>query len=79
MTTPLDGPRSIGPTIATRLAAGIHSRELLARIGAVGAYRRIARRAAPSAFPVCHYPSLEGALRQAHWDSPTNGGRPGCC
>lgn len=60
---------NIGPTVARRLQEiGIHTSEALRRVGPVAAYRRIVERLGKAA-PVCYYLySLEGALRNKHWN-----------
>ena len=60
---------NIGPTVARRLhEIGIHTIVDLREVGAVNAYRLICQRA-EKAVPVCYYLySLEGALRNQHWN-----------
>jgi DNA transformation protein len=68
--TPLAGSANLGPTIIKRLnEVDIHSREDLQRVGAASAYRRIRAKNPGKTMPVCYYLySLEGALRDVHWD-----------
>jgi DNA transformation protein len=63
--------KNIGVTVAERLhEIGVFTREDLERIGAVEAYRRIKRKHSDITLPRCYYLySLEGALRDVHWDS----------
>ena len=62
--------RNIGPTIERRLGAvGIRTRRDLQRLGAVNAFRQIRKRFSDKSISVCYYLySLEGALRDVHWD-----------
>lgn len=66
----LAGLRNLGPTIIRQLAeVEIHSEEDLHSIGPAEAYRRICARSGGRTVPVCYYLySLEGALRDVHWD-----------
>lgn len=63
--------RNIGPTVAHRLnEIGIRTRGELERVGAVTAYCEIKQRNPETRIPLCYYLySLEGALRDQHWDS----------
>lgn len=69
--TPVEKLRNIGPTIARRLTEiGIHTHGDLRSIGAVTAYQRIRAKNPGKTIPVCYYLySLEGALRDRHWDA----------
>lgn len=68
---PIEELRNIGPTIASRLrAVGIRTRADLLAIGPAGACRRIRAKYPDKRIPVCYYLySLEGALRDEHWDA----------
>ncbi|MGQ0764197.1 MAG: TfoX/Sxy family protein [Gemmatimonadota bacterium] len=68
---PVDQLRNVGPTIARRLREiGIQTSGELRSIGAVNAYARIRARNPGKTIPVCYYLySLEGALRDQHWDA----------
>jgi DNA transformation protein and related proteins len=63
--------KNIGATVAERLhEIGVFNREDLKRIGAPEAYRRIKQKHPEITLPRCYYLySLEGALRDVHWDS----------
>lgn len=67
---PIEQLRNIGPTVAHRLkAVGIHTQADLRAIGSVAAYLRICAKHPGKTVPVCYYLySLEGALRNQHWD-----------
>ena len=62
--------KNIGQKIAGRLnEAGIFTEDDLRTAGAVVAYQKIRRRYPHETLPVCYYLySLEGALRDKHWD-----------
>lgn len=62
--------KNIGATVAQRLhEVGIRTRCDLERLGAVSAYCEIKRRHPEARIPLCYYLySLEGALRDEHWD-----------
>ena len=62
--------KNIGPTIAKTLALiGIKTRSDLERAGPVGAYLHLCASFPNKTWPVCYYLySLEGALRDKHWD-----------
>lgn len=70
-TTPIEELRNIGPTIAHRLReVGVQTVGDLRSIGAAGAYERICAKYPGKTIPVCYYLySLEGALRNQHWDA----------
>ena len=63
--------KNIGATVAARLnAVGIRTRGDLERVGAVSAYCEMKQRFPQTRLPICYYLySLEGALRDQHWDS----------
>jgi len=67
---PIEQLQNIGPTIARRLKQiGIRTRADLWSVGSVTAYRRICAKHPGKTIPVCYYLySLEGALRDQHWD-----------
>lgn len=69
--TPIDRLRNIGPTIAGRLREiGMRTHGDLRSVGAVTAYQRICAQYPGKTIPVCYYLySLEGALRDRHWDA----------
>ncbi|KAB7615457.1 TfoX/Sxy family protein [Amylibacter sp. SFDW26] len=62
--------KNIGPTVARRLnEIGIHSKSDLERVGVVTAYCEVKQRYPEASIPVCYYLySLEGALKNQHWD-----------
>lgn len=62
--------KNIGPTVARRLnEVGIRTRGELERAGSVAAYCEIKQRNPEARTPLCYYLySLEGALRDQHWD-----------
>jgi DNA transformation protein len=68
---PIEQLRNIGPTIARRLKEiGIRTANDLRSVGAVAAYQRICTSHPGKTIPVCYYLySLEGALRNQHWDA----------
>jgi DNA transformation protein len=68
---PVEQLRNIGPTIARRLREiGIRTRDDLRTVGPAAAYRRICAAYPGQTIPVCFYLySLEGALRDEHWDA----------
>ena len=68
---PIEQLQNIGPTIARRLKEiGIRTRADLRSVGSVTAYRRICAKYRGKTIPVCYYLySLEGALRDQHWDA----------
>lgn len=68
---PVEQLRNIGPTIARRLREiGIRTRDDLRTVGPAAAYRRISAAYPEQTIPVCYYLySLEGALRDQHWDA----------
>ena len=61
---------NIGPTIAKNLQRiGINTRADLERATSVGAYLHLTASFPEKTWPVCYYLySLEGALRDKHWD-----------
>ena len=63
--------KNIGATVEQRLnEIGVFTREDLKRIGPAAAYRRIKHNYPDITLPRCYYLySLEGALRDIHWDS----------
>jgi len=67
---PIEELRNIGPTVAARLReVGIRTRAELEAAGPAEAYRRICAKYPGKTIPVCYYLySLEGALRDRHWD-----------
>ena len=67
---PVEQLHNIGPTIARRLKEiGIHTEADLRAVGSIAAYRRICAKYRKKTIPVCYYLySLEGALRNQHWD-----------
>lgn len=69
--TPVEELKNIGPTIARRLREiGIYTHSDLRSVGAVTAYQRICAKYPDKTIPVCYYLySLEGALRDRHWDA----------
>ncbi|CAM2010383.1 TfoX/Sxy family protein [Acanthopleuribacter pedis] len=71
MPTPLGQLKNIGKTIEKRLnEINIHSREDLARVGSVDAYRLICNQHPGKTIPVCYYLySFEGALLDLHWNA----------
>lgn len=68
---PVEQLKNVGPTIARRLREiGIRTKYELRTVGAVTAYRRICAKYPDRTIPVCYYLySLEGALRDQHWDA----------
>lgn len=62
--------RNVGATVAQRLhEIGIHTKADLERVGAVTAYCEMKQRHPEARTPLCYYLySLEGALRDKHWD-----------
>jgi len=62
--------KNIGATVAGRLQEiGITTQADLKAVGPVEAFRRIRERNPGVSIPVCYYLySLEGALRNRHWD-----------
>lgn len=62
--------KNIGVTVAQRLhEIGIRTKGDLERVGAVTAYCEIKQRHPTARTPLCYYLySLEGALRDQHWD-----------
>ena len=70
---PVGALRNIGRTVEQRLASiGVVSRDDLAELGPVEAYRRLSRKHPGQKLPVCYYLySLEAALRDVHWDELT--------
>lgn len=70
---PVGSLRNIGPTVEQRLTSiGVVSRDDLAAMGPVEAYRRLSRKHPDKRLPVCYYLySLEAALRDVHWDELT--------
>ena len=67
---PVSDLRNIGATVASRLhAVGIRTRGDLERVGAVSAYCEMRHRFPETRLSLCCYLySLEGALRDEHWD-----------
>jgi DNA transformation protein len=68
---PVEQLRNVGPTIARRLREiGIRTRDDLRTVGPAAAYRRICAEYPGQTISVCYYLySLEGALRDQHWDA----------
>lgn len=68
---PVEQLRNVGPTIARRLReVDIRTKYELRTVGPVTAYRRICAKYPGRTIPVCYYLySLEGALRDEHWDA----------
>lgn len=68
---PVEQLRNVGSTIARRLREiDIRTRDELRTVGPVTAYRRICAKYPGRTIPVCYYLySLEGALRDQHWDA----------
>jgi DNA transformation protein len=68
---PVEQLRNVGPTIARRLREiGITTRDELRAVGPVAAYRRVCAKYPGRTMSVCYYLySLEGALRNQHWDA----------
>lgn len=68
---PVEQLRNIGPTIARRLREiGVRTRDDLRNVGPAVAYRRLCAANPGQTIPVCYYLySLEGALRDQHWDA----------
>lgn len=62
--------KNIGATVAQRLnEIGIHTKDDLKRVGTVTAYCEMKQRYPEARTPLCYYLySLEGALRDQHWD-----------
>ena len=62
---------NIGPTIAKRLhQIGIRTRSDLEQAGPAAAYLHLCASFSERRLPVCYYLySLEGALRDKHWDA----------
>ena len=62
--------KNIGATVAQRLhEVSIRTKADLARVGPVTAYHEIKQRNPDARTPLCYYLySLEGALRDQHWD-----------
>lgn len=62
--------KNIGPTIEANLnRIGIKTRADLERATSVGAYLHLSASFPEKRWPVCYYLySLEGALRDKHWD-----------
>ena len=62
---------NIGPTIAKRLRQiGIRTRSDLEQAGPVATYLHLSASFSEKRLPVCYYLySLEGALRDQHWDA----------
>ncbi len=62
---------NIGPTIAKRLRQiGIRTRSDLEQAGPVATYLHLCASYPEKRLPVCYYLySLEGALRDKHWDA----------
>jgi len=62
--------KNIGTTVAQRLQEiGITTQADLKAVGAVEAFRQVRERNPSVTTPVCYYLySLEGALRNRHWD-----------
>lgn len=71
---PVEQLMNIGPTVARRLKEiGIRTSFELRDLGAAAAYRKICERLGKAA-PVCYYLySLEGAIRNKHWDDIGSG------
>ena len=69
--TRLSALKNIGATVEQRLnEIGVFTREDLQRIGPATAYREMKRNHPDVTLPRCYYLfSLEGALRDVHWDS----------
>lgn len=67
---PVEQMMNVGPTVASRLREiGIHTSDDLHKVGSVTAYRQICE-CVGRTVPVCYYLySLEGALRNKHWNS----------
>jgi DNA transformation protein len=63
--------RNIGPTIARRLeAVGVRTRGDLESVGPAEIFRRVSDEYPSETISLCYYLySLEGALRDLHWDS----------
>lgn len=68
---PVGALRNIGTSIARRLnEIGVETRGDLQRVGPVAAFERICRRYPNESISVCYYLySLEGALKDLHWDA----------
>lgn len=62
--------KNIGATVAKRLhEVGIRTKDDLERVGVVTAYCEMKQRHPEAITPLCYYLySLEGALRNQHWD-----------
>lgn len=62
--------KNIGATVAQRLhEVGIRTKDDLKRVGAVTAYCEMKQRHPEARAPLCYYLySLEGALRDQHWN-----------
>lgn len=62
--------KNIGATVVQRLhEVGIRTKDDLERVGSVSAYCEIKQRHPEARTPLCYYLySLEGALRDQHWD-----------
>ena len=68
----LEGRQNLGKTICARLhEAGIHSFARLHTLGAARAYKLLCERAGRRLAVGYYRYSLEGALRDIHWDTLT--------
>lgn len=70
---PLSALKNIGETVQKRLnEIGIYDEDDLRRVGPAAAYQRM--KTLHPRLPVCYYLySLEGALRDLHWNEIGNG------
>ncbi len=68
---PINRLTNIGPTIAKHLRqVGIHTRSDLEKATPVSVYLHLCASFPEKTWPVCYYLySLEGALRDQHWDA----------
>ena len=68
--TPLQGLKNIGPTIARRLAeVGVITVGDLKTVGVANTYKRVKAYNPTMTIPLCYYLySLQGALEGVHWD-----------
>ena len=67
--TPLQDLKNLGPTIIKRLEdVGIYTKADLQNVGPAPAYKLMQKKS-PKHLHVCYYLySLEGALKNVHWD-----------
>ena len=70
---PITALRNIGKTVATRLhEIGVSNEDQLKKMGSAKAYKWLSLQSPEKRLPVCYYLySLEGAIRNIHWDELT--------